>query len=249
MGYLSPMSAPVAVSELHLQRLHRVVSVLRTVHRHRVIGLENISLSGRMILAVNHSFVTYDIAMLAAAVYAERGRACRALGDRLIFKIPGLREVALACGVCEGNPQNAQELLEGEELVSVAPGGMYEALRSKDERYQLRWDRRTGFCRVAMRYQTPIVLAACPKADDLYSLYDNPLTQKIYQRFRMPLPLLRGFGPTLLPQPIALTHLVSEPLMPPAWDPDPAACEEALGVFHRRVVMRMEGLMGEALKG
>ena len=94
-----------------------------------------------------------------------------------------------------------EQLLEQGLLVVVAPGGMKEALRPREERYQVKWSDRKGFVRLALRTGAPLVMAACPKADDLYDVVDSDLTRRIYDQFHLPIPMLRGEGPGgLLPR-------------------------------------------------
>ena len=135
------------------------------------------------------------------------------------------------------------ELLKEGNLVAVAPGGMFEAIRPSEERYEIRWDKRKGFCRLAMDAQSPIILAACPAADDLYTLYSNPFTEALYHKFRVPLPMLRGVGMSFLPRPVQLTHELAGPFIPPEWTRDKAEDEALLMRFHNTCIQEMEELM------
>lgn len=81
------------------------------------------------------------------------------------------------------------------------PGGMWEALRSSAERHQLRWEGRTGFARLSLMTGAPIPLSACPAADLALTLHANPITDYVYRNWKLPLPLMRGVGPTLIRAP------------------------------------------------
>ena len=221
-----------------IERIRPWVALLRRYHRHEVYGLEAFPRSGPVLLALNHSFASYDGVLLAAAIADATGRIPRALGDRLIFKLPGLRDVAASLGVVEGSPETAAQLLGAGEVVIVAPGGMAEALRPRGQRYEIMWEGRRGFVREAARAGAPIVLAACPRADDIFTLYDNPLTRHAYRRWRLPVPVLRGAGPSLLPRPVRLIHAVTGPIAPP-----PTSNVVAL---HGQLLRRMGDLMVEA---
>jgi 1-acyl-sn-glycerol-3-phosphate acyltransferase len=214
--------------------------VLRAVaryHEHRVVGLENLP-DGPFILAVNHSLVTYDIGLLMLAVHEHDGRWLRALGDRIIFKTPGVRHIAAAIGVVEGNPELAVKVLGAGQCVCVAPGGMLEALRDSSERYELCWGGRKGFVRLALEANVPIVLGACPRADDVYDVWSSDFTARVYRKFRAPMPVGRGLGASAIPRPVGLVHHLSEPLYPQGDD---------LDALHQRVVDRMATLMESAL--
>ena len=80
---------------------------------------------------------------------------------------------------------------------------------------EIYWERRKGFARLAIDTQTPIILAACPKADDIYKVYDSKITKLVYEKFRMPFFFAAGLKGTPLPKPVQLSHYLSEPLTPP----------------------------------
>ena len=140
---------------------------------------------------------------------------------------------------------SARSILEQNQLAVVAPGGMREALRPTSERYQLRWAKRRGFCRLALETNSPIILAACPGADDLFTVYSTSLTKAAYKTLKIPLPLLRGWGPTLMPRPIRLTHVLSKPIVPnPITGNVPTEAE--IDALHRIVQIQMEKTMAVA---
>lgn len=129
-------------------------------------GVERLP-SGPALLVGNHGPLAIDTSVLIHALYRDTGRIARGLGDRMVFKNPITGYLARVVGGVEGSPDNAQALLSAEELVLVYPGGARETLREPDERYQLSWQGRLGFVRVALRAQVPIVPIACVGADDL----------------------------------------------------------------------------------
>lgn len=223
------------------------VNMLRAYHRHQVVGLEHLPRRGGALLVVNHSLATYDITLLWAAIYEETGRLPQGLADRLFFKFPGLGDLLAKFGSVQGSPENARTMLERGALVCVAPGGMREALRPTSERYQVRWERRKGFVRVAMEAQVPIILAACPKADDMYDVYANPVTPWFYKKFRIPVFIARGLGLSPIPKPVRLVHHIAPPMHPPPLPKDPKALKAAVDAFHAQVVAAMEQLMAQAV--
>lgn len=227
--------------------LFPVLNSLRQYHRHEVVGMDHIPREGSALVVVNHSLATYDIALLNAAIYEERQRYMRSLADHFFYRLPYLAQLVEAIGAKEGNRENARELLAQGELVCVAPGGMREALRPSSQRYQLRWERRRGFAQIAIEAQSPVIIAVCPRADDLYQVYSNPLTSWMYQHFRIPVVLARGIGLSPLPRPVKLVHLLSEPISPPKARPEPEAFKKQVESFHRQLVKRAQLLIGEAI--
>ena len=221
---------------------------LRRYHRHQVHGLDRLPDDGPFLLITNHSLATYDIFLLNLAVAEATGREVRGLGDRLFFQRWWTRSVAHGIWAAEACHEVAHATLARGAIACITPGGMYEALRPSRERYQTRWERRKGFSRLAIRTRTPIVLAACPRADDLYTVYSSPLTEHVYRRYRLPLPLARGLGPTPLPRPVRLEHYLSEPLDPPQIPEDEDALEIAAARFHAQISRRMDRLLAQALR-
>jgi hypothetical protein len=224
-----------------------VVEALRLYHQHEVIGIENIPKTGPGIIVVNHSLATYDILLLWVTVLNEHDRLIRGLVDRLFFKIPFLGEIVSAGGAAEGTANNAKELLQKGELICIAPGGMKESLRTPSQRYKIDWENRKGFVRLAISEQVPIILAACPLADDLYDVIPLAITEQFYERFKIPVFLAKGLGLTPLPRPIRLTHFVAKPVFPPkiATDADES---EVVNHFHLQIVRKMKRLMNQALR-
>lgn len=224
-----------------------VAQAIRLYHRHTVVGIDHIPATGPAVIAVNHSLATYDIGLLMAAIFTDRNRLPRPLIDRLFFKVPYLGEFATLYGAVQGSQEGAKQLLEAGEIITVAPGGMREALRPSSERYQIRWDKRLGFVRLAMKMRAPILLSACPKADDLYDVYPNGVTAWMYKNFKVPVFLARGLGPTPLPRPVRLVHFVSEPVMPPEVTGDDEADEAAAKKMHAMLVQNMRALISDAI--
>ncbi|RYF42122.1 MAG: acyltransferase family protein, partial [Cytophagaceae bacterium] len=224
-----------------------MVSALRAYHSHEVYGLESIPSHGPAIIATNHSLATYDIMLLMAAVYLHNGRMPRSLIDRAFYVVPGLGELMERLGCTIGNPDNAHTLLENGELLYLAPGGMRESLRPSTERYQVRWNRRKGFARLAIETQTPVILAACPHADDIFKVYDNNVTKWFYAQFRLPFFLARGIGPTMIPRPVKLDHFLSKPIYPPKMASDPAAVKRQVYNFHKKLTQKMQEMIAQSV--
>jgi 1-acyl-sn-glycerol-3-phosphate acyltransferase len=246
---LSRLFDPLAVnyepiSAAILRRYRPAVQAMRSYHAHNVSGLDRVTPGVGTLLAINHSFATYDALLLCSAIVDATGVVPCALGDDLIFRTPGVRRFATRCGVVPASHENGMQLLAKGRMVVVAPGGMREALRPSDERYNIRWDRRKGFVRLALRAGSPIQLAACPNADRLYHVYENTLTKLAYRQLRVPVPLLRGWGPTWIPRPVQLTHIIDSPMHP---DPiDEPHFEQQVDDWHQTIRHRMSELMTQA---
>lgn len=219
-----------------------ILSALRAWHRYEARGIEHVPRTGRALVVINHSLATYDALLLGQAIHEHTGRFTRGLADRLMFRLPLVRSVARELGIVEGSPTSGAELLAADELVMVSPGGMREALRPSSEEYEFDWTGRSGFARLAIKTRAPVVLAACPLADRIYDVYENPLTRAVYERFRFPLPLARGLGLTLIPRPAKLVHAIGAPIEPPR-----STSEATVARFHAHLVTEMKTRMIEGL--
>ena len=223
----------------------RALAPLRNYHQHKVVGIEHIPKTGPLILVVNHSLATYDGFFLGMAATEERGREPYGLADDLIFKIPGLKQFALSVGLVPASPAAGEALLKSGKMLFIAPGGMREALRPSEERHRVRWDTRKGFVRLAIKSGASIVLGACPRADEIYKVYENPLTKLAYSRFKVPFPVAFGRGPTFVPKAIPLTHYLAPAMAPPPYNE--ATFVDDVDAFHGEIVQAMNDLMDHAI--
>lgn len=217
---------------------------LRRMHRHTLRGVENLPAAGPAVVVLNHSLATYDLFLFGLAAYDATGRVPVALGDDLLFAVPGLDRLVWSLGIRPASHVHGHDLLRQGRLVGIAPGGMREALRPSTERYAVRWGKRLGFARLAVRAGVPVIPVACRAADDLYTVYDNPLTALAYRELRVPLPLVRGWGPTMLPRPVQLTHHVGAPILPASVPPTtPAAVDAEVRRVHTATTEAMTALL------
>ena len=217
------------------------MSPIARYHKHEVRGIGNIPKAGPCIIVINHSLATYDGFLLGAKILNSTNREMWALGDDLIFKFNMLGKLAHSLGIVPAHPDSARKLLEDDFLVGVAPGGMHEALRSSKYKYRVDWRNRKGFVRLAIETGAPVILAACPQADDLYTVYPSIFTKIGYKGLRIPIPLARGIGPTLIPRPVKLIHTLSLPILPPKKDPQ--MVEEQVNLFHGQLLKKMNEML------
>ncbi|MEC7949369.1 MAG: lysophospholipid acyltransferase family protein [Myxococcota bacterium] len=222
-------------------RVGRLLLPLSLYHRHTVTGLERLPRTGAWLMVTNHSLATYDGFLYGREVIRHLQRVPRGLGDKRIFQTPWVCDFARRIGLVEASPTAGRALLDAGQIVGVAPGGMREALRSSQDRYTVQWERRKGFVRLALRAGVPIVLAACPAADDLYEVYGNRLTDWVYEQLHVPVPFARGVGPSLWPRPVRLTHHIAPPIIPPRHDPRHEA--EQTEALHATALATMQDLM------
>jgi 1-acyl-sn-glycerol-3-phosphate acyltransferase len=205
----------------------------------QVRGIEQIP-QGRALLVANHAF-GWDVAFPMEAIARATGRSVWALGEHLWWKIPVMRRIAAAVGVVDGRRDVAARLLAADQIVVVQPGGLREAVKPRELRYQLLWGKRYGFVEVAIRTGTPILPLACTGADEFFDFVGDP-----YARGRrwlhakgIPVPLPARLLP--IPHVAPLRYVVGEPISAEGVDP-----EDAHAVH--RVRREVEGALHELIE-
>jgi 1-acyl-sn-glycerol-3-phosphate acyltransferase len=176
-------------------------------------GVEWVPRTGAALLVANHTF-GFDVAFPLAVLLKQLGRPVWVLGDHAWMATPAVRSIAGALGVVDGNPEVAHQLLQRGELVLVLPGGLREAVKPRELRYQLLWGERYGFVRLAIRHGVPLIPLACVGADDLFDFVGNAYTRgrRWLGLAHFPLPLPARILP--IPHRASLRFVIGEPIMP-----------------------------------
>lgn len=216
--------------------------ILRRYHRFQTQGLENVPRQGPALLVGSHSAISYDAMLAVDAIYRQTGRIVRMLGDEFWFRQRHLAHWVQALGAVPASPAIARALLSRGEIVGVAPGGMREALKPREERFQVQWKDRKGFVKLWLQTRVPLVLVTCPAAELAVTVYSNPLTDFIYRRFHQPFPLIRGLGLSLIPRPASLRFHFAKPItLPEGTD------ESHVDVLHDWLIHRMQAFISRSV--
>lgn len=92
-----------------------------------------------------------------AKIYLEYDRLIYTVGDRFLFKfVPGWKIIAQALKVSAGTVKSCTETLNRGNLLAISPGGVYEA-QFGNNYYELMWQKRLGFAKVAIESKAPII--------------------------------------------------------------------------------------------
>jgi 1-acyl-sn-glycerol-3-phosphate acyltransferase len=130
-------------------------------HRAEVRGLTSIPRKGPVLLVGNHSGGTLisDTFVFAQAFYDHFGplRRFHQLAHDLVFAIPGVRASLSRYGTFPASPENMERALDLGAALLVYPGGDHETYRPSWESAKIDFAGRTGFVRLALEHDTPIV--------------------------------------------------------------------------------------------
>jgi 1-acyl-sn-glycerol-3-phosphate acyltransferase len=128
--------------------------------RGEVRGLGNVPERGPVLLVGNHSGgnMTPDthVFTLAFSTYFGAERAFYQLAHNLVLSMPALAQLR-KFGTVAASPQNARKALEAGAALLVYPGGDYEVHRPTWKRNRVDFGGRTGFIRLALEQNVPIV--------------------------------------------------------------------------------------------
>jgi 1-acyl-sn-glycerol-3-phosphate acyltransferase len=193
------------------------------LYRPYVDGLANLPRDGRFLLVGNHTQAGTEVFLTSYFVRRELGVRVRPLAERGMGEARGLgRDLVAAYGGVVGHPDSARELMRHNETVLVYPGGAREIAKFKGEEYRLSWEGRSGFARVAIESDYPIVPVGLVGGDDVYqSLFARDstwgrlnlsLSERLSGRADMAMPLIRGVGPTLIPRPQRMYLAFGKPI-------------------------------------
>jgi 1-acyl-sn-glycerol-3-phosphate acyltransferase len=141
------------------------------------------------------------------------------------------------------------------ETILVFPGGGREIAKFKGEEYRLNWNGRSGFARVAVENDYPIVPVGLVGGDDIYKSLvtrDSVLgrlsqaaSAKLSGRADMAMPLMHGIGPTLIPRPQRMYLRFGEPIE--TTKPNRVSTEDWVASVRKDTQQSLEAILAELL--
>ena len=216
---------PPAPSAKSFAPVVKALAPLRRVIKPKVYGIEHVPKRGALLVGNHTLYGVFDMLFWTAELI-DRGIMVRGLGEHVLFKMPGARELMKAAGIVPGTRPNTRELMRRGDLILVFPGGAREVAKRKGERYQLIWKRRLGFAKMAIEGRYPIIPFASLGIEDAMDIVidpDNPLMaplRKLSEKLLNvePLPIVRGIGLTPIPRPERLYFWFGEPISTVEYD-------------------------------
>lgn len=124
-------------------------------------GLENIPDSGKAILVSNHrGFMPLDAVMHLSLILTHRLRITRFLIISSLLRMPFLCNFLTKLGGVVATQENAARLFASGNLVGIFPEGIRGSFLPYKRSYQLRDFSKSGFAKMAIEHQAPIIPAA-----------------------------------------------------------------------------------------
>lgn len=129
---------------------------LQLYHGYEICGLEHLPKDGPALIIYYHGAIPIDMYYFVARVQLKLDRLIYTVGDRFLFKLPGWKIIAQALKVSPGTVKSCTETLNRGNLLAISPGGVYEA-QFGNSNYELLWQNRMGFAKVAIESKAPII--------------------------------------------------------------------------------------------
>ena len=196
---------------------------------------------GRALLIANHAGqLPFDAAMVSLAMLleAEPPRIVRGMAEYWVSELPWVSVYAARGGAASGTPDTCREMLEAGECVMVFPEGVRGMNKLYKDRYKLQRFG-TGFMRLALEAQTPIVPVAVVGSEEQNPGLAN--FERLGRLLGMPafpitatFPLLGPLG--MLPLPVKYNIYFGEPLhFQGSPTEEDAVLEEKVGVVRAAI--------------
>ncbi|GFN90774.1 transmembrane protein 68-like [Plakobranchus ocellatus] len=183
----------------------------RIWHGYEIEGIENIPSSGPALIIYYHGTLPVDMYYVVSSLILEKDRQVHLVGDKFLFHIPGWQTLMEVCKVTTGTVSSCVEVLKSGQILSIAPGGVREALFG-DETYNLMWNQRSGFCKVALQANVPIIPMFTVNIREAFRTpsWARDWLRGIYEKSRLPIVPIYGFFP------VKLKTVFGEPIIPDA---------------------------------
>ncbi len=223
--------------------------------RVEIEGVGNIPNEGRALLIGNHSgTLPWDGVMLKTALRQKHpvARELRWLVEDYVYHAPFLGAFVNRVGAVRACQENAERLLQNEELVAVFPEGIKGIAKRYSDRYKLQRFGRGGYIKLALRTGTPVIPVAVIGAEETYPLLHmvKAFSKLLGMPFLPVTPTFPWLGPLgLAPLPSRWKIVIGTPVRElEGHGPDDARDEVLVGELNQRVRGQVERLVESALE-
>lgn len=176
-------------------------------HGYEIVGIENIPMDKPVLFIYYHGAMPIDLYYFTSKIILYHSKLIRLVADRFLFKLPGFSIIADVMKVIPGTVQSCSAILKEGHMLGISPGGVYEA-QFGDSYYELMWQKRMGFAKVALDAKVCIVPVFTKNLREAFRTvtWGRKIWLKIYAKTRLPLvPIYGGF-------PVKLVTYVGKPI-------------------------------------
>lgn len=239
----------------YIARLQPLLDLALRYFDPEVRGFDRLPTEGPYLVVGNHSGGIYmpDYWAFLRQWLRERGPddPIYSLGFDFLFSIPGLGTHARRIGSVPASPDTAARILESGAPLMVYPGGDEDDYRPWTERHRVDLHGRTGFVRLALRQQVPVVPMVAHGSHDVIIVLTRgeELARRLgFDRLRINvLPIVAGppwgIAPVQLPTwplPAKVTVRVSDPIDWRGYGPDAADDPGVVRHCYEEILGRMQ---------
>ena len=213
-------------------------------------GIESLPAQGRAVLSGPHrGFMPFDGTMLLHHAVRARGRYVRFLIHPSLMKFPFLFDFMIKLGGIPACRENADWVLQHDEIVGIFPEGIHGAFTPYRSAYRLGKFGRDEFVRTALRNRAPIVPFATVGSAEIF-----PILAKIRWRWwerltdwpYFPITPTFPLAPVPLPSKWHMRFLPALPLEP-TYTPSDADNPRAVRAISDEVRARIQGALDDML--
>lgn len=238
------------------------MSLLQRYFIPEIIGHENIPTEKPTLFVGNHARYGFlDMPLIVKGIYMKTGVYPRTLSDRVHFSLPIWRDWIIDQGGVKGSREMCRALMEAGESILVYPGGAREVVKGRNKNYQLQWENRLGFVKMAAEAGYSITPFCSVGADDAFDVVLDgkdilesrlgklmqrlaPEGMNIREDLMVPIP--RGIGLTSIPRPEKFYFAFGKPIET-AGNEANAADPKYLTRTQKKTAASIEKLLGETL--
>ena len=141
--------------------------LMKRLFKPMVLGAQNIPEQPCLFVG-NHSLFALDGWVIGPLFIKELNRFPRGLGDKFLFANPRVADFILKRGGVLGHPDVCAAMMQAGEDLLVFPGGAYEAVKPASRKYELLWQQRYGFVKLAARHGYTIMPMGLVGPDEFY---------------------------------------------------------------------------------
>lgn len=124
-------------------------------------GMENVPAEGKALFISNHrGFMPLDAVMHLSLLFTLRNRVPRFLITHTLLRTPGMMNFLTKLGGVVASQENAKKLFDQNALVAIFPEGIRGTFSPLKTTYRLRNFSKSGFARMAVENQAPIIPSA-----------------------------------------------------------------------------------------